>query len=201
MRFPIEEYIEKGYLEPIDGGYLVKKETPNEVKKELSISDDEYFETFGERMFFFKKPSKEEVVGDEDIEKTSVWDKIKGFFIRDERRNAEREHGRFTFGKKHKELEELEKWKEEQLKEVDEDNQYEIDRINAIYKKSLNDIELKHKKPKEEKIYIYNFYSGEDSPLIGSVEAHNEKEARELFKQKYPDKPDIRYELTSYKKK
>lgn len=172
----------------IDVDDLPEQEQPDE-KEIVEVEDEDL--TFDDK----------DVVGDEEVIKNSIWDKIKGFFIRDERRNAEREHGRFTFGKKHQELEELEKWKEEQLKEVDEDNQYEIDRINAIYKKSLNDIELKHKKPKEEKIYVYNFYSGENSPIAGSVEAHNEKEARELFKQKYPDKPDIRYELTSYKKK
>ena len=60
MRFEIIEYIEKGYLEQIDGGYLVKKETPDEIKKELAAADDDYFDFFGERMFYFTKPKKQD---------------------------------------------------------------------------------------------------------------------------------------------
>lgn len=93
MRFPIEEYVEKGYLEPIDGGYFVKKQTPENIKMELSVADDEYFETFGERMFFFSKKTKIAEDEDERVEKyldkeeiIEDWDKehlverVKGMF-------------------------------------------------------------------------------------------------------------------------
>lgn len=135
-----------------------------------------------------------------DDNNKTLWQKIKDFVF-DARFNAERKKGRFDFGKKHYELEELEKWKDKMLSEVDEDNQYEVDSIHKSYEKKKNEINLKYEKQKPEKIYIYSFFSSGDDGYVGEVEAHNREEALRKFKEKYPEKATKTYEMSSRLKK
>lgn len=73
MKIGLAEYIDNGFIFPIEDGYLVSKDAPSKVKKELAEFDDEYFDTLGIRIIFFDNPKKK-------MAQDGIIEKIKAFF-------------------------------------------------------------------------------------------------------------------------
>ena len=161
-------------------------EQPEEPEKEIVDVEDA-------DLVIDEDNTKEEEV------KNSVWDKIKGFFTKDNNPYERQNGGRFGYGPEQKEINEAEAEKNRLLNEVDEDNPYELAKIEKWFQNKVSLIKQKYAK---DKLYTYSFFeTGMKDENICEVVAHNKEEAITKFKERNPDKNYFDYEIKSRKYK